>query len=42
MQVFYLVVFLQRFFQLCPRVSLNPQDCALILERGPSIPEKAT
>jgi FADH2-dependent halogenase len=27
MQLFYLVVFLQRFVPLCPRVSLNPQDC---------------
>ena len=30
LQVFYLVVFLQRFFPLCPRVSLNPQDSAPI------------
>ena len=29
MEVFYLVVFLQRYFPLCPRVSLNPQDCTL-------------
>jgi FADH2-dependent halogenase len=26
MQVFYLVVFLQRYVPLCPRVSLNPED----------------
>jgi len=28
MQVFYFVVFLQRYFPLCPRVSLNPRDGA--------------
>ncbi len=27
MQVFYLVIFLQRYFPLCPRVSLDPRDC---------------
>jgi flavin-dependent dehydrogenase len=29
MQIFYLVTFLQRFFPLCPRLSLNPKDSAL-------------
>ena len=28
MEVFYLVVFLQRFIPLCPRVSLDPRDSA--------------
>src|SRR5581483_5070222 len=32
MQVFYLVVFLQRYFPLCPRVSLDPRDHAPIEE----------
>jgi flavin-dependent dehydrogenase len=32
MELFYLVVFLQRFIPLCPRVSLNPQDGARIAE----------
>jgi flavin-dependent dehydrogenase len=27
MQIFYLVVFLQQYFPLCPRVSLDPKDC---------------
>ena len=27
MQIFYLVVFLQRHFALCPRLSLSPKDC---------------
>ncbi len=27
MEIFYLVVFLQRFLPLCPRVSLDPRDC---------------
>lgn len=27
MEVFYLVVFLQQYFPLCPRVSLDPKDC---------------
>lgn len=30
MEVFYLVVFLQRFVPLCPRVSLNPQDNCIL------------
>jgi flavin-dependent dehydrogenase len=30
MQVFYLVVFLQRFIPICPRVSLDPRDHAPI------------
>lgn len=35
MQVFYLVVFLQRYFPLCPRVSLDPRDHAPIEELQP-------
>ena len=27
MEIFYLVVFLQRYFPICPRVSLDPRDC---------------
>ncbi len=27
MEVFYLIVLLQRYLPLCPRVSLNPKDC---------------
>lgn len=27
MQLFYLVVFLQRYMPLCPRLSLSPKDC---------------
>jgi 2-polyprenyl-6-methoxyphenol hydroxylase-like FAD-dependent oxidoreductase len=34
MQIFYLVVFLQRYLPLCPRVSLDPRDC--VLEPAPS------
>jgi len=30
MEIFYLVVFLQRYLPLCPRVSLNPRDSAVI------------
>ncbi|MEO6181708.1 MAG: NAD(P)/FAD-dependent oxidoreductase [Verrucomicrobiota bacterium] len=30
MEIFYLVVFLQRYFPLCPRVSLDPKDCTLL------------
>jgi len=30
MEVFYLVVFLQRFIPLCPSVSLNPRDSTLV------------
>jgi hypothetical protein len=26
MQLFYLVVFLQRYIPLCPRLSLDPRD----------------
>jgi flavin-dependent dehydrogenase len=32
MQVFYLVVFLQRYFPLCPRVSLDPRESAPVPE----------
>jgi 2-polyprenyl-6-methoxyphenol hydroxylase-like FAD-dependent oxidoreductase len=35
MEIFYLVVFLQRFFPLCPRVSLNPQDSPPISKPAP-------
>jgi flavin-dependent dehydrogenase len=35
MQVFYLVVFLQRYFPLCPRVSLDPRDSAPIAGLAP-------
>ena len=31
MQVFYLVVFLQRYIPVCPRVSLDPADNLLAL-----------
>ncbi len=41
MEVFYLVVFLQRFMPLCPRVSLNPQDNAPALKSPQAVPEKA-
>ncbi len=30
MEVFYLVVFLQRYLPLCPRVSLDPKDCPVM------------
>ncbi len=33
MEVFYLVVFLQRYLPLCPRVSLNPKDCTVLSSR---------
>jgi len=37
MQVFYLVVFLQRYIPLCPRVSLDPQDSAPLPELVPTV-----
>jgi len=30
MEAFYLVTFLQRYLPLCPRLSLNPRDSALV------------
>jgi hypothetical protein len=41
MQVFYLVVFLQRYLPLCPRVSLDPQDNGPLPQLVPGIAEGA-
>ncbi len=40
MEIFYLVVFLQRFIPLCPRVSLNPQDNVKMPGTARSVIEK--
>lgn len=40
MEVFYFIVFLQRFFPLCPRVSLNPRDCSLTRAAATPAPGK--
>jgi hypothetical protein len=37
MQLFYLIVFLQKFFPLSPRVSLNPKDSPP--NPGPPLPK---
>ena len=39
MQVFYLVVFLQRYIPLCPRVSLDPQDNPPLPQLVPTVLE---